>query len=1026
MIRNKIQRTNVAAVSTCREANHQVCERFGAVGLRGRIMIVPTHSCCVHFVAMVSILVLGCNSADSPEPLSGTTQADHLSAISPLEIEGATASTSSGVKRDVNKDLIAATSLVNAGDIASAKALLQPLLIEQPENATALFLLARGEASLQNFEEALALLELIPPTHPEAGLPALGMSADWLIQLGQLDEAEEKLRSVLKLQDRFIVAHRRLAQLLNCQGRHAEAMPHLRALAKFQVATPSELYGMNAASDPFVQKDVSKLVDIPLSDLCIAKLQWFSGKQQEAKLMASNLLSEVPVSTAAAAFAGRVFSTLQDDGLFADWSKNVPNGIDREPEYWFAIGHWHQQHGKHEVAVRCFAEAVTRDDTDRFSFLAMARSLEVVGRDDLARLAFRRSQLLEEVNYIVTGLERTTEQLHRLGQILNQLQRPHEALAWMKLSTEPIAESVLSSGESVEVERDTKWLTCGVNTEDWPLPELSQIIPRDASPLERPDVVNGTISLEDVAAASGLKFQFDPGRGSPIDELHMYQVTGAGMGVLDFDRDGWPDLYCGQGGGNEFSGAESASNELFRNMGGSHFQNCTQQSSGVDYGYAQGVATGDIDQDGFVDLIVANIGPNVILRNNGDGTFTRQLLGELEQNAWTASIACGDLDGDSLPEIVVVNYINDPAIKDASCSGPDASNCSPQKFHAAANEVLRQTEEGIWVPWRFTKDDIRPTYGLGVIMTDIDGRNGNDLYIANDTEPNSLFLSEPESIKGHQYRLRELAQLRGCAVGLRGNSEGSMGVASGDFDRNGMLDMHVSNFANEPSAVYLQHDHGIFVNKNIGLGLEEETFASVGWGTQAADFDNNGWTDIAILNGHIYPSLPDGSPYQMLPQLFRGGAAGFERVDSVSSSYWSTPRLGRSLVKLDWNRDGLVDLASVHIGAPIALLQNSSSVGNWVQVELVATERERSAVGARVKVVCANQEWVQWVTSGDGYQSSNESSLSFGLGSESTIERIEVRWLSGVVANYNASDINRRYLLVENESIADARAVTDK
>jgi ASPIC and UnbV/FG-GAP-like repeat len=253
-----------------------------------------------------------------------------------------------------------------------------------------------------------------------------------------------------------------------------------------------------------------------------------------------------------------------------------------------------------------------------------------------------------------------------------------------------------------------------------------------------------------------------------------------------------------------------------------------------------------------------------------------------------------------------------------------------------------------------------------------------------------------------------------------------MGVACGDFDRNGKLDLHITNFANEPSALYLQQDHGIFVNQTIGLHLEEATYAMVGWGTQAADFDNNGWTDVAILNGHIYPSLPDGSPYQMLPQMFRGGPEGFAIVEPESATYWSTPRLGRSLVKLDWNQDGLVDLAGGHLDAPIALLQNSSTDGNWIQLELVATESERSAIGAQVRVVCAKQEWMQWVTSGDGYQSSNEAVLAIGLGDEPTIERVEVSWPSGAETSFTLIEPNQRYLLVENESIAIVRPGTNK
>ncbi len=890
---------------------------------------------------------------------------------------------------------------------------------KHPENADALFLMARCSAAQQHIAEAVAMLELIPTTHPQAGLPALGMSADWLIQLGRFDEAEMKLRTILKLQSRFIVAHRRLAQLLNCQGRRIEALPHMRALASFQVATASELYGMGTFSDPFVHTDDSETVEIPLSELCRAKLQWFEGHLRESQSMVESFLLRSPVSAAESAFAGRVFAVLQDDERFASWLEQLPRDVEREPEFWFALGDWHARHGIHNVAVRCFVESVQLDDTDRFSFLGLARSLEAVGRDELSRSANRRYELLDDANYIVSGYERTPERLQRLAEMLVELRRPNEARAWLRLSPETI-ESPLPNLVTDPVDALAHWSTCGVEAKDWPLPDFTKPINRTESKHKLSSLNDANIELHDVAQNAQLDFQYLPGLESNVEQLRMFQITGAGVAILDYDRDGWPDLYFGQGGGEDFHGADAKPNQLFRNFNGERFKNTTLPSASGDLGYAQGVSAADIDQDGFIDLIVANIGPNVLFHNNGDGTFTRRLLEETEPDAWTASIACGDLDGDHLPEIVMVNYIRDPLVKEMPCTGRDGESCSPQRFRAAVNEILQQRDDGTWKPWPFPGNGFRATYGLGVLMTNIDGQYGNDLYIANDTEPNSLWLSEPNGSSSHPYSLTESAHLRGCAVGLRGNSEGSMGIASGDFDRDGSLDLHVTNFTNESSALYLQHDHGIFLNQYLGFGLGEVTHSMVGWGTQAVDFDNDGWTDLAVMNGHLYPSLKDGSPYRMRPQLFCGDQSGFQLIEPTSPNYWATPRLGRALAKLDWNRDGHMDLASIHLDAPVALLQNLSGGGkpdrgNWIQLELVGTTSERGATGSRVTITTAEQTWSHWLTAGDGYQCSNEPLLHIGIGNVTSISKLEIHWPSGHVTSYASPDINHRYLCIEND-----------
>jgi hypothetical protein len=307
------------------------------------------------------------------------------------------------------------------------------------------------------------------------------------------------------------------------------------------------------------------------------------------------------------------------------------------------------------------------------------------------------------------------------------------------------------------------------------------------------------------------------------------------------------------------------------------------------------------------------------------------------------------------------------------------------------------------------------SYGFGGILANFDRQHGNDLFIANDVLANQFWVSQPLSVaKGDsRFGLREQGALSGCATGTHGELQGSMGVASGDFDRNGKLDLHVTNFCNEPVNLFLQQSSGRFVDKAIGMRLHQESLKVLGFGTQAADFNLDGWLDLAVLNGHIYDARHQGIPFQMLAQVFAGGPDGFRQV--ADGEYWRRPQLGRTLAVLDWNRDGKPDLLATHLDHPIALLENRSSGENWVQLELVGVLSERDAIGAEVKIECGSERWVSWVVGGHGLMCSNEAVIGVGLGSAQTIDRLTIEWPSGQKSIYEEIPSRERYLVVEGK-----------
>ena len=302
-----------------------------------------------------------------------------------------------------------------------------------------------------------------------------------------------------------------------------------------------------------------------------------------------------------------------------------------------------------------------------------------------------------------------------------------------------------------------------------------------------------------------------------------------------------------------------------------------------------------------------------------------------------------------------------------------------------------------------------------MIVSNFDRQQGNDFFISNDGDFNHFWLSvEADAGSAGLYEVVESAGVYGCSIGRGGGSQACMGVTAGDLNRDGMIDLHVTNFRNEPVNLFVQSESGTFTDLASRFGLVEPSFGVLGFGTQAADLDNDGWLDLAVLNGHVYDARFEGTPLQMLPQLFRGGAGAFVLQETPSSGpYWQRKAVGRTLATLDWNRDGRMDLLANHLDQPIALLQNDSETQNWLQLELVGVTSEREAIGAKVDIDAGGDHWTGWQVGGDGYMCSNEPVIHFGLGTVSAITQVEIDWPSGRTQLLPNLKPNHRYLVIE-------------
>ena len=344
--------------------------------------------------------------------------------------------------------------------------------------------------------------------------------------------------------------------------------------------------------------------------------------------------------------------------------------------------------------------------------------------------------------------------------------------------------------------------------------------------------------------------------------------------------------------------------------------------------------------------------------------------------------------------------------------------CQPQEFGKCQDRVLRGRRDGSFAKWNsFTDASPVARLGFGLVIANFDRQHGNDFFFSNDGDFNHFWISTQSTERPGQFELIEAANVRGCSVGRGGRSQACMGIASGDFDRNGTLDLHVTNFRNEPVNLFLQSDSGVFVDRASAYGLAKPSLGVLGFGTQAADLDNDGWLDLTVLNGHVYDARFEGTPFQMQPQLFRGAKEGFATQDpATSGEYWNQAAVGRTLAALDWNRDGGIDWLASHLDQPLALLQNESPRGHWLQMELVGVDSERDAIGTELRVRAGDESWTAWQTGGDGLMCSNEAVVHFGVGSVERIDEVQIRWPSGQLTTLKDLPIDRRHLVIEGGS----------
>jgi len=529
--------------------------------------------------------------------------------------------------------------------------------------------------------------------------------------------------------------------------------------------------------------------------------------------------------------------------------------------------------------------------------------------------------------------------------------------------------------------------------------------------------------LEDVTKGSGIRFVHT----AAPEKKYIVESMGGGVLLLDFDRDGWPDLYFTNSPTVEMAmKGEKSPGALFHNNHDGTFTDVTAKAGVATPCFAMGGAVGDYNNDGWPDIYVTCFGGNVLYRNNGDGTFTDVTAkAGVADGRWSTGAAFGDYDGDGFLDLMVANYV-DFHLDDMPRFGSSPSckfrgldvQCGPRGLKGAGDALFHNNGDGTFTNVSKTAgvDDPHGYYGLGTIFADFNNTGRPDIYVANDSGPNFLYRNEGKG------KFTEIGLESGTAVSEDGSEQASMGVAVGDYNHTGRPSLYITNFSDENDSLYRNDGNWDFHDVSYPSGVALPSLPWVKWGDAFVDLDNDGWLDLIAVGGHVYPqvdTLPSGGGYQQPKLMHLNQHDGtFCDASDLAGAALMERRVSRGLAVGDLFNDGNMDVVVADLDGGPMLLRNHGIPGrHWISLELAGAKSNRLAIGARIKLVAGGMTQTDEIHSGGSYLSQNDVRVHFGLGAATKVDSVEIRWPSGANETIKNLAADKFYSVLEGKGI---------
>ena len=524
-------------------------------------------------------------------------------------------------------------------------------------------------------------------------------------------------------------------------------------------------------------------------------------------------------------------------------------------------------------------------------------------------------------------------------------------------------------------------------------------------------------SIRFANATADASVDFSVTNGVEHQHHAILESLGSGVGLFDFDRDGWIDVFIAGGGSYDKTPKPiGAKTGVFRNLGEWSFENvCDQAGVSSPSFYSHGVFAADINSDGFSDVVITGYRGVQLLINNGDGTFSDETVQSgLSKISWPTGAAFADVNGDGHLDLYLANYVNWSFENNPRCvRGGQVDVCPPAEFEPHSDQLFLSSGDGSFLDASDTSGLVSGGKGLGVLAADFDVDGDVDFYVANDTTANFMLTNDGD---GH---FEETGFVSGTAVDDTGGPNGSMGIDTADVNHDGLPDLWVANYEDESFALYQNLGQGLFQHRSRKLGVSSIGSIFVGFGTCFLDADLDGKQDIVVTNGHVMEQQIN-SPINQLPLFLSQQKDGsYQNVAGQIGPYFREQHLGRGLATADLDLDGDIDIVVTHTNQPVAVLRNEfleTKTQHWLQLELVGTKSNRSAIGALVEVTTAGKTQSFQVTSGASYLSTKSFVVHVGLGEDKIADFIRIKWPSGEETEIKNLAANQKYCVIEMQN----------